>query len=69
MISGVNSSVVSSAYANNMNENKEIKPNAKLASSKDGSGNKIEKLKESIDSGEYKVDLSALSKKMADELL
>jgi anti-sigma28 factor (negative regulator of flagellin synthesis) len=69
MISGVNSSVVSSAYANNMNENKEIKPNAKLSSSKDGSQTKIEKLTEAIDSGEYKIDLSALSKKMADDLL
>jgi anti-sigma28 factor (negative regulator of flagellin synthesis) len=69
MISGVNSSVAGSVYANNMNENKEIKPNAKLTSSKNGSENRIERLKESIDSGEYKVDLSALSQKMADELL
>ena len=68
MISGVNSSVVGNTYANNMTD-KEIKPNAKLATSKDGSANKIEKLKEAIDSGEYKIDLSALSEKMADELL
>ena len=69
MISNVNSSLVRNSYSNNLNENKEIKPNAKLTTSKDGSQNKIEKLKESIDSGEYKVDLSALSQKMADELL
>jgi anti-sigma28 factor (negative regulator of flagellin synthesis) len=67
MISNINSSTILNSY--NRNENKEIKPNAKLASSKDGSQTKIEKLKEQIDSGEYKVDLSALSKKMADELL
>jgi len=68
MISSVNSSIVRNAYASSTNENKEIKPNAKLATS-GSSENKIEKLKEAIDSGEYKIDLSALSHKMADELL
>jgi flagellar biosynthesis anti-sigma factor FlgM len=69
MISNINSSAMRSAYANSLNENKEIKANAKLTASEDGSQNKIDKLKEAISSGEYKVDLSALSKKMADELL
>ena len=69
MISGINSSAVRSAFVNSMNENKELKPNAKLTASQDGSKNRIEKLKEAIESGEYKVDLSALSQKMADELL
>ena len=69
MISTINSSVVRGAYANTLNENKEVKANAKLTTSQDGSKNKIEKLKEAIDAGEYKVDLSALAKKMADELL
>jgi len=69
VISNINSSLVRNSYNNNLNENKEIKPNAKLTTSEDGSKNKIEKLKESIDSGKYKVDLSALSQKMADELL
>lgn len=69
MISNVASTLVRNSYNNNLNENKEIKPNAKLTTSEDGSENKIEKLKESIDSGKYKVDLSALSQKMADELL
>lgn len=69
MISNVTSSLVRNSYNNNLNDNKEIKPNAKLTTSDDGSENKINKLKESIDSGKYKVDLSALSSKMADELL
>jgi anti-sigma28 factor (negative regulator of flagellin synthesis) len=69
MISGVNASTVGRTYANSMNENKDIKPNAKLTASKDGSLSKLEQLKESIDSGEYKVDLSALSEKIADQLL
>ena len=69
MISGINSATVGSAYANSSVENKDIKPNAKLTAAKGGSENKIEKLKESIDSGEYKIDLAALSQKMADELI
>ena len=69
MISTINSSVVRGAYANTLNENKEVKANAKLTASEDGSKNKIEKLKETIDAGEYKVDLSALATKMAEELL
>lgn len=69
MISNVTSSLVRNSYSNNLNTNKEIKQNAKLTPSEGGSANKIERLKESIDSGEYKVNLSALSKKMADELL
>jgi len=69
MISGINSSTVGSAYTNNMNTNKEIKANAKLTTANGGSENKIEKLKESIDSGEYKIDLAVLSQKMADELI
>jgi len=69
MISNLNSSIARHTYANNVGESKEIKPNAKLTSAKDGSQTKIEKLKEAIDAGEYKVDLSALANKMADDLL
>ena len=69
MISNINSSTVRGAYANSLNENKDIKANAKLTASQDGSKNRLEKLKEAIDAGEYKVDLSAIAKKMADELL
>ena len=69
MISNINGSAVRGTFANSMNENKELKPNAKLTASQDGSKNRIEKLKEAIESGEYKVDLSALSQKIADEML
>ena len=69
MIANVKSAVVSQAYSNTLNENKTVKPNAKLTSSKEGSENRIEKLKGAIASGEYKVDLSALAEKMADELM
>ncbi len=66
MISRVNSSVAQTIYAKNASENK-VKENVGTENAKDS--NKVEQLKESINSGEYKVDLSSLSKKMADELL
>ena len=69
MISSLNSSVAGRAYNTVANENKELKQNAKVTSSKENGQTKIERLKESIDSGEYKVDLTALATKMADELL
>lgn len=68
MISQVNSSMVGSAYANNSTVNTEKKQASSLTTSSQNES-KIDKIKESIGSGEYKVDLSALSKKMADELL
>ncbi|MFT7860940.1 MAG: flagellar biosynthesis anti-sigma factor FlgM [Sulfurimonas sp.] len=67
MISSVNGSVAQGVYANNTTENRTNK-NVGTENAKENSS-KVEKLKESIDSGEYKVDLSALSKKMADDLL
>ncbi|MBD3797228.1 MAG: flagellar biosynthesis anti-sigma factor FlgM [Campylobacterales bacterium] len=66
MISGINASVAQSLYANNASESK-VNKNVGTENAKDT--NKVEQLKESINSGEYKVDLNALSKKMADELL
>ncbi|MEO1938439.1 MAG: flagellar biosynthesis anti-sigma factor FlgM [Sulfurimonas sp.] len=69
MISSLNGSVAGRAYNTVANENKELKQNAKVTSSKESGQTKIERLKESIDSGEYKVDLTALATKMADELL
>lgn len=66
MISRVNSSMAQNVYANSASETKENK-NVGTQNAKENS--RVEQLKESISSGEYKVDLSALSKKMADELL
>lgn len=69
MISQYNSAAIRTAMNTPVNEKKEPKeaaatPNAKLTNE-----NKIEQLKESISSGEYKVDLKTLSEKMAQELL
>ncbi len=67
MISQTNSSAVRTAYANNFGESKDIKERATF--SKQGDTSKIDRIKESLEAGEYKVDLEALSKKIADELL
>ena len=67
MISQVNSSVAQNVYTKSASESKSNK-NVGTQNAED-TNNKVEQLKEAINSGEYKVDLSALSKKMADELL
>ncbi len=68
MISQVNSSAVRSAYANSFGEPKEVgKASANL--SKQGDTSKIEHIKEVLESGEYKINLEALSQKIAEELL
>ncbi len=67
MISQVNSSAVRSAYASNFGEAKETAQNTTV--SKQGDMSKVETIKESIQSGAYKINLQALSEKIADELL
>jgi len=69
MISQTNSSSIRTAYANSFGETKSTKNTATGTVSRQGDLSKIDSLKESLASGEYKVDLDALSKKIADELL
>jgi len=69
MISQSNSSSVRATYAGNLGESKNTKASANTSVSKQGDTSKIEQIKESLASGEYKVDLDALSKKIAQELL
>lgn len=66
MITQLNGSVARMVYPNKTTQHKEIRPNATLF--KD-TRDRVEKLKSSIDAGEYKIDLHALSEKMADFLL
>ena len=68
MISGINNSVAGSVYSNNTTQTTQKKESAVMSAAEQKS-NKIEQLKESINSGNYKIDLSSLSEKMADELL
>ncbi|MBT5933851.1 flagellar biosynthesis anti-sigma factor FlgM [Sulfurimonas sp.] len=67
MISNLNSAAVQSAYASKMNDSNTTKQDVVATKQDDMSG--VEKLKESINSGEYKVNLDVLSQKIADELL
>lgn len=73
MISQINSAVVG-AYTNNTNGTKQ--PNNRVDSQKadasissQGDTSKVDQIKNDISSGQYKVNLEALSQKIADELL
>ena len=67
MISQANSATVRAAYPSKTNETKAQKQTTDVSSQ--GNTSKTEQLKESIDSGEYKVNIQALSEKIADTLL
>jgi anti-sigma28 factor (negative regulator of flagellin synthesis) len=69
MISQFNSATMRTAMSNTLSEPKETKNTQTQANAKLTSENRVEQLKASINSGEYKVDLQALSEKMAQELL
>ncbi len=68
MISQLNSSAVRSAYASNFGESKET-DKATTNITKQGDTSKVEQIKEALESGEYKINLEALSQKIAEELL
>ena len=67
MISQTNGSAIRAAYPSKASDVKEQKQTATVSSHSEAS--KVDELKKSIDSGEYKVDIEALSQKMADSLL
>jgi anti-sigma28 factor (negative regulator of flagellin synthesis) len=69
MISQLNSAALRSAYAGNLGEAKESVQKSGTNISKQGDMSKVEQIKESLQSGEYKIDLKALSEKIADTLL
>ena len=67
MISQLNSSAIRSSYASNFGESKEAGKTTNIT--KQGDTSKVERIKEAIDSGEYKINLEELSKKIVEELL
>ena len=69
MISQTNSSAVRSAYTSNFGEQKDIGKKDTTTISSQGDMSKVDQIKEALESGEYKVNLQALSEKIADELL
>lgn len=68
MISQLNSSTIRSSYASNFGEAKEANK-ATTNITKQGDTSKVERIKEALDAGEYKINLEELSKKIAQELL
>lgn len=69
MISQMNGAAIRSAYANSFNGNREISHKGAATISQQGDTSRIEELKSAIQSGEYKINLQALSERIAQELL
>ena len=69
MISQVNSTAIANTYSKNSGEVKQAEQNTGVNVSKQGDMSKVEQIKEALASGEYKINLQALSEKIADELL
>ena len=67
MIAKTTNSALHAAYQSKMQETKTTKQNTQTTTQSESS--KVDKLKESIDSGEYKVDMQATAEKMAESLL
>ena len=69
MISQTNGSAIRSAYSSNLTEPKDVEKKGKTTISAQGDMSKVDRIKEALESGEYKINLQALSEKIADELL
>ena len=68
MISQVTSSAIRSAYQTG-GENKEVSQKPARNISAQGDTSKIDQIKEALEAGEYKINIDALSKKIAEELM
>ena len=69
MISQANSANIRNAYTNTLSDNKDVDKKVGTKVSSQGDMSKVEQIKEALESGEYKINLQALSEKIADELL
>lgn len=69
MISQVNQAGVRTAYTNSLGEGKEVSKKSSATVSQQGDTSKVERIKEALESGEYKINLQALSEKIAEELM
>lgn len=67
MISQTNNTAFRAAYPSRTHEAKETKQNAQTTTQNKSSS--VDQLKESIDSGKYKVNIEATAQKMAENLL
>jgi len=68
MISQVNSAALRSTYASS-GQSKEVSQKSIINISQQGDTSKVDQIKEALESGEYKINLEALSKKIAEELM
>ena len=68
MISQLNNAGIKTSYQSG---NTEVRGNTKKTEqmNKDAEMSRVEQLKDSIQSGTYKIDLKALSERIADELM
>lgn len=69
MISQINGAAIRTAYASGFGESREVSQKSSATVSKQGDTSRIEELKSSIKSGDYQINLQALSEKIAKELL
>ncbi|WP_373072271.1 flagellar biosynthesis anti-sigma factor FlgM [Sulfurimonas sp.] len=72
MISQVKGAAVAGTYMNNANSTKSSSKSdlhKAEAISSQGDTSKIDQIKSEIESGQYKINLEALSQKIADELI
>ncbi|MDA7817785.1 flagellar biosynthesis anti-sigma factor FlgM [Sulfurimonas sp.] len=69
MVSNLNSAAVRTSYANGSAEAKTVKQKEATSVSQQGDTSKVDQIKEALASGEYKINLEALSAKIAEELM
>jgi len=69
MVSQINSANIRNTYTNGASEKKEVSEKLGANVSKQGNTSKVEQIKEALESGEYKINLQALSQKIAEELM
>jgi len=67
MISQVNSGAIRSAYQNS-SQSKEVEQKSTNVSSHSATS-KVDQLRETLEAGEYKINIEALTKKIAEELM
>ena len=69
MISQVIGANIRNSYADSVGDKKEVSQKSGANVSKQGDTGKVDQIKEALESGEYKINLEALSRKIADELM
>ncbi len=70
MVNGIKSATVGSAYANSIAKSANQKEGSIKSSEKSVTNQtKVDRIKEQIDAGEYKIEIDKTAKKMAEELI